>query len=192
MRSLMPVAVLGSALLVGCSSSRYAPSAYPPPLPYPLPPASSQAPVPASEPAVLPSPAPALEPEAVRRAPPPPAPRQLADGAQLPAVKGLLATADAALAKGDVDLAAANLERAQRLAPQSAVVYQKLASVRLRQKRPAEAEQLARKALGYAGSAERQAALWQVIANARQMRGLQAEAQEARARAAALQAGAAP
>lgn len=116
-------------------------------------------------------------------------PRQLADGAQLPAVRGLVAAADAALAKGDVELAAVNLERAQRLAPQSAVVYQRLASVRLRQKRPAEAEQMARKALGYAGTATQQAALWQLIATARQMQGQAAQAQEARARAAALQSG---
>jgi tetratricopeptide (TPR) repeat protein len=111
----------------------------------------------------------------------------LADGSQLPAVRGLLSAADAALAKGDVELAAVNLERAQRLAPQSAPVYQRLAAVRLRQKRPAEAEQLARKALGYASGPAQQASLWLVIAKARQMRGLQAEAQEARAKAAALQ-----
>lgn len=104
----------------------------------------------------------------------------------------MLATADAALAKGKVDLAAVNLERAQRLAPQSAIVYQKLAAVRLRQSRPAEAEQLARKALGYASGAAQQAALWQIIASARQMRGMQPEAREARSRAAALQAGAEP
>jgi tetratricopeptide (TPR) repeat protein len=137
------------------------------------------------------SPAPAPEtsagapaPEAPRKSLPP---RVLADGSQLPAVRGLLSAADAALAKGDVELAAVNLERAQRLAPQSAQVYQRLAGVRLRQKRPAEAEQLARKALGYASGPAQQAGLWLVIANARQMRGMQVEAQEARARAAALQ-----
>lgn len=186
MRSLLPAAILGSALLLGCTASPRAPSANPPASPYPSPPLSGQAPAPTSEPATLPpSPPP---PESARRSPP----RQLADGAQLPAVKGLLTAADAALARGDVELAAASLERAQRLAPQSATVYQKLAGVRLRQKRPAEAEQLARKALGYAGGAAQQAALWQVIASARQMRGMQAEAQEARSRAAALQAGATP
>lgn len=186
MRSLMPAAVLGAALLAGCTTSPRAPSAYPPASPYPAPPASGEAPAPASEGTVVPPPSPT--PEAARRSPP----RQLADGAQLPAVKGLLATADAALAKGKVDLAAVNLERAQRLAPQSAIVYQKLATVRLRQSRPAEAEQLARKALGYASGAAQQAALWQIIASARQMRGMQPEAREARSRAAALQAGAEP
>lgn len=116
--------------------------------------------------------------------------RQLADGSQLPAVKGLVTAADKAMAKGDVELAAVNLERAQRLAPQSALVYQKLATVRLRQKRPAEAEQLARKALAYAGTTAQQAALWQLIASARDMQGQRTKAQEARERAASLQAGA--
>jgi tetratricopeptide (TPR) repeat protein len=114
----------------------------------------------------------------------------LADGSQLPAVKGLLAAANSALARGDVELASVNLERAQRLAPQSATVYQKLAGTRLRQKRPAEAEQLARKALAYAGTPAQQAALWQLIANARQMQGQHAQAREAQARATALQTGA--
>lgn len=120
-------------------------------------------------------------------APPQPA-RQLADGAQLPAVTGLLGAADRALARGDVELAAANLERAQRLAPQSALVYQRLAKVKLEQKRPAEAEQLARKALAFAVSPTQQAALWRLIASARQQQGRQAAAGEAAARAAALEA----
>jgi Tfp pilus assembly protein PilF len=115
--------------------------------------------------------------------------RQLADGAQLPAVKGLIGTADRALAKGDVELASVNLERAQRLAPQSAQVYQKLARVRLKQKRPAEAEQLARKALAFAGTPQQQAELWRLIASARRQNGQQAAAQEAEARATTLEAG---
>lgn len=126
-----------------------------------------------------------MGPELPRSAQPP---RQLADGSQVPAVRGLVAAADKALARGDVDLAAVNLERAQRLAPQSAQVYQKLAAVRLRQKRPAEAEQMARKALAYAGGTPQQVALWQLIARAREAQGQHARAQEARARAEALQA----
>ena len=181
MRRPVPLVLSLAVLLASCATTPRAP----------LPPR----PVPAIEPAtgavVVPPPAPA----AVHDSPPvpvepprkPATPRVLADGAQLPAVRGLLSAADAALAKGDVELAAVNLERAQRLAPQSAQVYQRLATVRLRQKRPAEAEQLARKALGYASGPAQQASLWLVIASARQMRGLQAEAQDARARAAALQ-----
>lgn len=136
-----------------------------------------------------PQPAPAAEPPAPR--PPQPA-RQLADGSQVPAVKGLIASADRALARGEVDLAAVNLERAQRLAPQSAEVYRKLAQVRLRQERPAEAEQLARRALAFSPAAAQQAELWRLIASARRQNGQPAAAQEAEARAAALEAGSAP
>lgn len=160
-------------------------------------PVRTSAPPPVSGPAAPASP-PVVTPPAGVAVPPatetphrPQPPRQLADGAQLPAVRGLVAAADGALARGDVELAAVNLERAQRLAPQSALVYQRLASVRLRQKRPAEAEQMARKALAYATNPAQQAALWQLIATARQMQGLHAQAQDARARAAALQSGAA-
>ncbi|MDQ8037538.1 MAG: tetratricopeptide repeat protein [Pedobacter sp.] len=118
----------------------------------------------------------------------PQAPRQMADGAQLPAVQGLLTAADRALRSNDLDLAAVNLERAQRLAPQSATVYQRLADVRLRQKRPAEAEQLARKALAYAGTTTQQAQLWRQIATARQQQGQTQSAHDALQRAAALEA----
>lgn len=114
-------------------------------------------------------------------------PRQLADGSQLPAVQGLLNAADRALRSGDPDLAAVNLERAQRLAPQSAAVYQRFADVRLRQKRPAEAEQLARKALAYAATPAQQAQLWRQIALARQQQGQMQSAQEAVQRAMALE-----
>lgn len=180
MRSIPLSCLLALAMLAGCSTTPRAPEAA---RPAPQPPASP--------PVVGPAPPAGADrsaPVPERRAPA--APRVLADGAQLPAVRGLVGAADTALAKGDVELAAVNLERAQRLAPQSALVYQRLATVRLRQQRPAEAEQLARKALGYTSAPAQQAALWLVIANARQMRGLQAEAQEARARAAALQSSA--
>lgn len=118
-------------------------------------------------------------------------PRQLADGAQLPAVQGLLTAAERAARSGDLDLAAVNLERAQRLAPQSATVYQRLAEIRLRQKRPAEAEQLARKAMAYTALPAQQAALWRQIAVARQQQGQSASALEAQQRASAIEAAAA-
>jgi tetratricopeptide (TPR) repeat protein len=114
--------------------------------------------------------------------------RPLADGSQLPAVQGLLSAADRAVRKGDLELAAVSLERAQRLAPQSAAVYQRFADVRLRQKRPAEAEQLARKALAYTAVPAQQAQLWRQIAAARQQQGQMPLAQEALQRALALEA----
>lgn len=142
-------------------------------------------PVPAS-PAAATVPAPAPVAPGLSYRPTQPA-RQLADGTQLPAVQGLLAASDRALHNNDFDLAAVNLERAQRLAPQSAAVYQRLAEVRLRQKRPAEAEQLARKALVYSGNTAQQALLWRQIALARQQLGQTQSAQEALAHAMALE-----
>jgi tetratricopeptide (TPR) repeat protein len=102
-----------------------------------------------------------------------------------------LADADRAQQRGDLEVATANLERAQRLAPQSALVYQRLAELRLQQKRPAEAEQMARKALAYATTNTQQATLWRQIAEARRQQGNLSSAQEALSRAGELDAAAA-
>ena len=90
--------------------------------------------------------------------------RQLADGRDMPAVQNLLASAQNSLQQGRPEDAASSLERAQRLAPQSAAVYQKLAEVRLQQHRAVEAEQLARKGVAYAHNNSQQAALWRLVA----------------------------
>jgi tetratricopeptide (TPR) repeat protein len=126
-------------------------------------------------------------------APPVPAPpnvsqpaRQLADGSHVPALQATLAAAQNQLQSGDLDGAGITLERAQRMAPQSATVYQRLADVRLRQGRPAEAEQLLRKALGFAASSAQAAAIWRSLAVAEQRQGNAAGAADAQNRAAAL------
>lgn len=116
----------------------------------------------------------------------------LADGAQLPAVQGLLVSTDRAISRQDYEAAAASLERAQRLAPQSAAVYQRFTEVRMRQHRPADAEQMARKALAYTSDTAQQAALWRQMALARQQLGQAQLAQEALARAQALESSTAP
>lgn len=97
--------------------------------------------------------------------------KQLADGRNMPAVQNLLASANQSLQQGNTEEAAVSLERAQRLAPQSATVYQKLAEVRLQQARFSEAEQLARKGLSYAQGNSQQAALWRLVAQAAQEQG---------------------
>lgn len=114
--------------------------------------------------------------------------RQLADGSRVPAVQGLLSGAERERRAGRLDAASVALERAQRLAPQSALVYQRLAEIRLQQKRPAEAEQFARKGMGFATGPVAQAALWHLIAEARRQQGRLSAAQEAAARAAELEA----
>lgn len=114
-------------------------------------------------------------------------PRQLADGSKVPAVQGLLSTAERERRAGRLEGAASALERAQRLAPQSALVYQRLAEVRLQQKRPAEAEHLARKGLGFASGSGMQASFWRQIAESRRQQGRVQAAEEAAAKAAALE-----
>jgi predicted Zn-dependent protease len=108
--------------------------------------------------------------------------RQLADGRNMPAVQSLLASATISLQQGKPEDAANSLERAQRLAPQSAAVYQKLAEVRLQQGRTIEAEQLARKGLSYAQGNAQQAALWRLIAAAADKQGKKDTADHARDR----------
>lgn len=115
--------------------------------------------------------------------------RQLADGSHIPAVKGLIQSADQAMEKGDAESALIALERAQRLAPQSVEVYQRLADIRLRQGKPAEAEQLARKALAFTTQPTQQAALWRLIAKASLQQGKSGSAQEAKNRALQLEGG---
>lgn len=126
-----------------------------------------------------------------RPLPPPQPARQLADGSRVPAVQGLLATAERERRAGRLESASVALERAQRLAPQSALVYQRLAEIRLQQKRAAEAEQFARKGAGFATGPAAQAVLWRLIAEARRQQGRHAAAQEALSRATELETAAA-
>ena len=113
--------------------------------------------------------------------------RKLADGRDMPAVQGLLASAEMRLQQGDLEEAANSLERAQRLAPQSSAVYLKLSETRLRQNRVLEAEQLARKVLAFAQGAAQQAALWRLVAMAAERQGKAETAAQARQKAEQLE-----
>lgn len=184
MRNLKGLVVM--ALLGGCSVYR-APPVVMQPAPGPV----LAAPINTDTGGVDPSPVitePA--PASPRQLPAQPA-RQLADGSRVPAVQGLLATAERERRAGRLETASVALERAQRLAPQSALVYQRLAEIRLQQKRAAEAEQFARKGMGFATGPAAQAVLWRLIAEARRQQGRMPAAHEAAARAAALEAAAA-
>lgn len=114
--------------------------------------------------------------------------KQLADGRDMPAVQNLLASAQNSLQQGKPEDAASSLERAQRLAPQSAAVYQKLAEVRLQQGRTVEAEQLARKGVAYAHNNSQQAALWRLVAIAADRQGKNDVAAKAREKVMLLEA----
>ncbi|MDH4580442.1 tetratricopeptide repeat protein [Pseudomonas sp. BN415] len=83
-------------------------------------------------------------------------------------VLALLTTAQQQQGGGDLNGAAASLERAQRIAPREPQVLYRLAEVRLAQGDAAQAEQFARRAMTYAnGRPALQASLWDLIARSR-------------------------
>jgi hypothetical protein len=99
-------------------------------------------------------------------------------------VLALLTTAQQQQSNGDLNGATSSLERAQRIAPREPQVLYRLAEVHLAQGNTAQAEQFARRGLGYAnGRASLQASLWALIAQARERQGDPAGAAEARQRA---------
>ena len=91
---------------------------------------------------------------------------------------------------GDHERAGALLERALRIAPESAVLWHNLAIVRYREEAYDQAEQLAQRSLSHAdGNVELQRRNWEIIAVSRHMEGDDDGAGAARSRAAALQEG---
>jgi len=98
------------------------------------------------------------------------------------AVLALLTTAEQQQEAGNLNEAAASIERAQRIAPSEPRVLYSLAVIRLKQGDGAASEQLARRALSYASEdqLELRSSLWEVIAQAREQQGDQAGADQAR------------
>jgi tetratricopeptide (TPR) repeat protein len=102
-----------------------------------------------------------------------------------PAVLALLSEADRQLGSGQVDNAAATLERAIRIKPKSAELWHKMARLRLQQHQPGQAENLAKKSNVLArGDRDITRRNWSLIAEARRQKGDQQGAAEAEARAA--------
>jgi len=87
---------------------------------------------------------PPLPPEFERRESTPPPPEPSAPAA------ALLTQVDQAVAAGDLDRAAALAERALRIAPRDASAWYALANVQFRQRRYADAEGSAQRALSFA------------------------------------------
>ena len=197
MRSIAVVAITSTLILSGCQNSPYSwpnsqTATFPktsakPVVIKPAPQVIAEQKVNSDAPSE-PIPTPILTP--VKPAPPLVAQpvRQLADGRDMPAVQNLLASAQNSLQQGKPEDAASSLERAQRLAPQSAPVYQKLAEVRLQQNRVVEAEQLARKGVAYAHNNSQQAALWRLVAIAADRQGKGEVAAKAREKVILLEA----
>ena len=87
---------------------------------------------------------------------------------QTPAVIALLQQAEQQANDGDLESAAASLERAIRIDPRNAVLWHHLATVRLSQGEPMQAEQLASKSNSLApGNYAQQSRNWLLIAQAR-------------------------
>jgi len=92
----------------------------------------------------------------------------VADVSQPPAVLALLDQAEQQANTGELESAAASLERAIRIDPRNAVLWYHLATVRLSQGESTQAEQLAVKSNSLAaGNAAQQARNWRLIAQAR-------------------------
>ncbi|SEI03186.1 tetratricopeptide repeat protein [Pseudomonas asplenii] len=99
-------------------------------------------------------------------------------------VLALLTTAQQQQSSGDLNGASSSLERAQRVAPREPQVLYRLAQVRMAQGDAPQAEQLARRGLGFAnGRPDLQASLWELIAQAREKQGDAAGAAQARQKA---------
>ena len=118
-------------------------------------------------------------------APQPAVPRQTK--AEPPAVVALLDHAEQQANAGDLESAAATLERAIRIDSRNPVLWHHLASVRLAEAEPAQAEQLATKSNSLAaGNHPLQARNWELIAQARRSRGDMAGARSAEQQARGL------
>jgi Tfp pilus assembly protein PilF len=123
--------------------------------------------------------APGAAPSAV---PTPPAPtRQYRLGG---AASALVAQAHTRVAAGDYAAATATLERALRIEPENPLAWIELARVQLAAGNPAQADNMAHKALALAaGDPNAQAAAWRLIAESLRVRGRNQEASMADAHA---------
>lgn len=153
--SVLPIVLL-VLLLQACSTPL-------PPRPSPPPPVVEQGlPAPEQQPAPVPVPSVPVQPQ----------PQTHTVTRHSPAVVALLGQAETQANGGDLAAAAVSLERARRIDPRNPVIYYHLATVRLEQGEPAQAEQLAVKSTSLAsGNRVQQARNWRLIAQARRAQG---------------------
>lgn len=101
-----------------------------------------------------------------------------------PAVLALLDEAQADESRGDLDSAVAALERALRIRPRDAVLWHRLAALRLRQNKPSMAENLAQRSNSLAGGDKAlRRKNWSLIAAARLQLGDELGARQAEEKA---------
>ena len=104
---------------------------------------------------------------------------------QSPAVTALVTAANKSSSTGDLESAAAAIERAIRIEPRNGELLYKLAVLRLKQSKPVLAEDLAKKAELLAGKdTVLKKNSWLLIAHAKEMQGDKAGAETARQKAA--------
>lgn len=123
--------------------------------------------------------------------PPPPATSELTPFEPIeatvplsPAVGALVSAANQNSKAGDLDSAAASIERAIRIEPRNATLFYKLALLRLKQSKPRLAEDLAKKSALLASTDNTlKKHCWLLIAHAREIQQDFAGAKEARAKA---------
>ena len=116
---------------------------------------------------------------------PPPEPVEIApQGNQ--AVAALLDSASNYVSAGELDRAAAALERALRIEPKNASIWHDLAQIRLHQRQYQEAESMATKSISLTNDRSLRARNWRVMAVARRAVGNDAGADEAEAQAVVL------
>lgn len=143
------------------------------------PPSRESAPAPVEEQSTTPAVPPMARAPVPEAAPPRPA---------NPAVESLLAQALDASRRGDQAGAISLLERAQRIEPRNALVWNRMALVRLQEGQYVQAESLALKSNLYAsGNPELRVRNWRLIAEARRGRGDTQGARDAERHAKAAQ-----
>ncbi len=100
-----------------------------------------------------------------------------------PTVQALVRQADEERARGELDRAAATLERAIRIVNNDPLPWLKLAELRFEQGNLVQAETLARRSLSFASSGPSARDSWLLIADVKRLQGDTAAAQQARDRA---------
>lgn len=101
-----------------------------------------------------------------------------------PAIGALVVAANQNTALGNVDTAAASIDRALKIEPRNPALYYRLALLRLKQSKPHEAEDLAKKSALLAGKDKQlKKHSWLLIAHARELRRDYKGARQARAKA---------
>ncbi|MFO7809045.1 tetratricopeptide repeat protein [Guyparkeria sp.] len=148
------------------------------------PPGSSE---PRSEPAPEPEPevrsTPLSTPDIQEEALPTDRPEESSEPATSPAVIALVQQAKQRRESGDLAGAQSTLERAVQIEPGNARLWLDLAQLRLAQKQPEQAEQLALRAVEHAQDNRTLSAAWQMVAKARRALGDEDGAREAEERA---------